>query len=108
LTLILVFTFVLPAVDAKNPASRSMALISKFNRPVAYFQWINSAYVFQYGKPIPKLSSEQDVSDFVQKNGKVLIISSKSDWENAHRTDFNIVFECKDLFENPTSVIVVN
>ncbi len=106
--LLLVFTFVLPATDAKNPASRSMGLIAGYNRPVAYFQWINSAYVFQYGKPIPKLSTEQDLNDFIQKNGKVLIISSKKDWEDAHRTDFKIVFECKDLFENPTSVVLVN
>lgn len=108
ITLILVFTYALPAADAKNPASRSMAMINEYNRPVAYFQWINSAYVFQYGKPIPKLNNEEELSDFIKKNGKVLIISSKKDWANSHRDDFKTVFECKDLFENPTSVVVVN
>ena len=107
-TLLLVFSYALPAVDAKNPASRSMAMIHQYKRPLAYFQWINPAYVFQYGKPIPKLDNEQELSDFVEKNGKVLIISSRKNWENAHRVDFKIVFECKDLFENPTSVVVVN
>ena len=106
--LILAFTFVLPTTDARNPVSRSMALIRKYDRPVAYFEWINSAYVFQYGKPIPKIANDLELGEFVRKNGKVLIISSKKAWENAHNPDFKIVFECKDLFENPTSVVLIN
>lgn len=107
-TVILAFTFVMPTVDAKNPVSRSMELIQASGRPVAYFQWINSAYVFQYGKPIPKVSSETELDEFVRKNGKVLIITSRKNWENVHRDDFKVVFQCKDLFENPTSIIVEN
>ncbi len=106
--LILAFTFVLPATDARNPVSRSMPLIRQCDRPVAYFDWINSAYVFQYGKPIPKLANDADLEEFVRRNGKVLIISSKKAWENAHNPDFKVVFECKDLFENPTSVVLIN
>lgn len=105
---ILAFSFVLPTVDTRNPVYRSMSMLKEYDRPVAYYQWINSAYVFQYGRPIPKLSTPEDVEAFVRKNGKVLIISSKKNWSGVERNDFKTVFECKDLFETPTSVIVVN
>ncbi len=45
---------------------------------------------------------DEEIDAFVQKNGKVMIISSKKTWETASRPDFRSVFECKDLFENPT------
>jgi Dolichyl-phosphate-mannose-protein mannosyltransferase len=107
-TLILVFQVALPKVDSRNPVSRSMPLIRSLNRPVAYFQWINSAYVFQYGQPIPKLSSSSEIDDFVARHGKVVIISSKKAWENANRPEFKVVFQCKDLFETPTSIVLSN
>jgi 4-amino-4-deoxy-L-arabinose transferase-like glycosyltransferase len=108
LLLILVFTFALPPIDAKNPVSRSMPIIEKYNLPMAYYMRINSGFVFQYGKPIPKLSNEKELQDFVAANGKVLIISTKSDWEHLRRPDFKILFSGKDLFEKPTTVVLTN
>ncbi len=108
ITLILVFTFVMPTAFGRNPVSRSISMIREYNRPVAYFEWINSAYVFQYGQPIPRLATEKDLEEFVSKHGKVVVISSKKAWQNAHNDSFKVVFECKDLFETPTSIVLIN
>lgn len=100
--LLVVFTWVLPQVDAQNPVVKSKGLV---NENVAYFRRINSAFVFDHGKPIQKLETAEQLQAFVQAHPDAKIISTMKDWEEVKTGGFQIVFKCKDLFETPESII---
>jgi 4-amino-4-deoxy-L-arabinose transferase-like glycosyltransferase len=106
--LVLISMFALPQVDAKNPVVRSVKLIEEYNRPMAYYKRINSAYVFQLGKSIKKLDNEAELDTFVKQNGKVIIISAEGEWSELNKPEFKVVFKAKDLFESPVSLVAVN
>jgi 4-amino-4-deoxy-L-arabinose transferase-like glycosyltransferase len=106
--LILISSFALPQVDSKNPVVRSVKMIEDYNRPIAYYKRINSAYVFQLGKTIKKLDNEEELNAFIKENGKVLIISAEGEWNELNRPDLKVVFKAKDLFESPVSLIAIN
>lgn len=106
--LILISSFVLPQVDGKNPVVRSVNMVKEYNRPMAYYKRINSAYVFQLGTSIKRLDNEDELNAFVEENGKVLIISAEEEWNQLKRSDFTVTFKAKDLFESPVSLIAVN
>ncbi len=106
--LILISSFVLPQVDAQNPVVRSVKLIEGYNRPIAYYKRINSAYVFQLGKSIKKLENEEQLNSFIAEHGKVVIISAEGEWSELNRPDFEVAFKAKDLFESPVSLVAVN
>lgn len=103
-----IFGWLMPQADKANPVSSSLDLIQKSGKPIAYFQRINPAYVFQLGKTIKKLDTKEDVADFVDANGQVLIISTLREWKQAEIPGFNIVFQKKDLYESSQTVILSN
>lgn len=102
LLLLAVFTWVLPQVDAQNPVAKSKGLVID---NVAYYRRINSAFVFDHGKPIIKLDNEKELKDFVKTHPDAKIISTMKDWEEINPEGFRIVFRSKDLFETPESII---
>lgn len=100
--LLLVFTWLFPQVDAQNPVAKSKEIL---NGELAYYKRINSAFVFNNKRPIPKLETPEEVDEFVRKHPDAMIISTKSDWEEIPDGNWKVIFECKDLFENPVSII---
>ncbi|HZY79334.1 MAG TPA: glycosyltransferase family 39 protein [Cyclobacteriaceae bacterium] len=104
--LLMVFTFLLPQVDARNPVALSKGIIDK-SYSLAYYKRINSAFVFQNHKPIPKLETPEQLQLFSEQHEKVMIISTRQDWEETNVQGFKVVFRSKDLFESPESIIVV-
>lgn len=105
--LIVLFSWLLPSVDAQNPVSKSSYLVDTKNQSVAYYKRVNSAYVFHFKKPIPKLDTPEQVADFTKIHPKAIIISTASDWEESGITGFRMLFKGRDLFETPESVIMI-
>lgn len=103
LLLLLVFTWLFPQVDAQNPVAKSKDLVKG---EVAYYRRINSAYVFDHGKPIQKLESADEIREYVRSHPDGKIISTLSDWKEIEMNGFKIVFQSKDLFETPESIIL--
>jgi 4-amino-4-deoxy-L-arabinose transferase-like glycosyltransferase len=106
--LILIFTWLLPQVDAQNPVARSAGILAKSTRALAYYKRINSAYVFHNKKPITKLDTPGEVKEFLDQYKDVMIISTAKDWEEVEDTRLEIIFKAKDLFETPESIIAVS
>lgn len=105
---LLVFGVYFPEADRANPVVQSVPLIKTMNVPIAYFQRMNPAFVFQLGHNIEKLETQSDVDRFVQRHGDVVIISTKREWEAAQIAGFQAIFEGKDLFEPPVTIVVTN
>lgn len=103
LLLIVVFTWLFPQIDAQNPVAKSKQLLKG---DVAYYRRVNSAYVFEKGKPIPKLETIEEITEFLKRHPHGKIISTKRDWEEVDQKNFTIIFRSKDLFETPESIIV--
>lgn len=101
--LLLVFTWLLPQVDARNPVAKSRGLL---NGELAYYKRINSSYVFYNQKPIVKLESVEEIEKFMEKNPEGIIISTEQDWQDINSEKYQVVFRSKDLFESPVSIIV--
>jgi 4-amino-4-deoxy-L-arabinose transferase-like glycosyltransferase len=101
--LILVFTWLFPQVDAQNPVAKSEGILKG---ELAYYKRINPAFVFQHGKPIPKLETPAQVNEFIKAHPHAMIISTLSDWQEIPQGNFKIIFRSKDLFESPESIIV--
>lgn len=104
--LIVVFTGLVPAIDAQNPVVKSKSLFSG-NRPVASYRRVNPAFVFQLQRPIPKLDTPEELGSFVRAFPDALIISTSDDWEEAGISGFRVIFRSGDLFENTESIILV-
>lgn len=106
-TIALAYSFVFPAVDARNPVSRSKHLLTEFDGPVAYFITINPAYVFEYGKKITKLTSERAVQNFISSNDRALIITTSEHLATLEKLGLRPVFQGKNLFESSVSIVTV-
>ena len=104
----IVFGWLYPLADAQNPVVKSVPIIKQSGLPVAYFKRINPAFIFQLGQNIEKLSTPEEVNEFVNQHGKVIIISTHKMWEKAHIQGFTPIFEGKDLFETPETIVLSN
>jgi len=101
--LLLVFTWLFPQVDAQNPVAKSKNVTKD---DVAYYKRINSAFVFDHGKPIEKLETPEDVNEFIRSHPNGKIISTMKDLQESQLDGYRIIFRSKDLFESPESVII--
>jgi 4-amino-4-deoxy-L-arabinose transferase-like glycosyltransferase len=103
------FYIIFPKIDQQNPVSLSAKVIDK-ERSFAYFHRYNQAFAFFLKKPIESVKDKKEIMTFFENhpNGYVLTTKKKfrqhaEDWEGV---ETNIVFEGKDLMENPTTLIL--
>jgi hypothetical protein len=67
---------------------------------------INSAYIFNLQRLIPAIHSQDSLSNYLKKHPDALVISRKQfETEIQVAGDMVPVFEQKDTFENPITVI---
>ena len=106
---LLFFFVVYPSINSENPVERSRHFF-KNDVPVAHFRRMNSAFAFTLKKPISKLYSFENVAEFLNKNSSGLIITTKKIYSNNQEIfdslNAKIVFEHRDLYEIPTTVII--
>lgn len=102
---ILFFAKAYPAVYGINPVVSSIPIIQK-KPDLVYYKMMNSAYVFNMERIIPAIYSQDSLRTYLKAHPDAAVISRKQfDEEIRSATDLVPVFEQKDTFENPTTII---
>ncbi len=104
--IVLFFHFAYQPVDARNPVARTRDLIDPNAKLVAY-QRLNAAFVFEYERVIPRYNELTDIQREIDSNNEGFIIS-RTDWKEELLTipGLKVIAEVKDIFENPTTLIL--
>ena len=105
LTNIVFFVKAYPEFYQRNPVNSSFHLLE--NRPhMIYYGIINPAYIFNLQRVIPSANSIEELKKYLQEHPGAAVISRKSYQEEIEsQTGLKPVFEQKDTFENPTTII---
>ncbi len=104
--LVVFFFFLYPVVDAQNPVSKSMESLNKKKSIEAYYGNFNPAYVFALQHPLKKLNSPIEVAAYFQKNPSHVVVSQLRYWQEMENDSIQKIYESKDLFENPTTILI--
>ncbi|RIJ47669.1 glycosyltransferase family 39 protein [Maribellus luteus] len=101
----LIFVGVLaPKLSHQNPVLQSLDLLK--DREVAYFEKFNPAYPFYLEKTIHPLEKEE-IGAFFQEYPDGILISTRKRIQQANLgPEYEIIYEGKDLFESPTTVLI--
>lgn len=101
----LFFAKAYPGVYGINPVAGSLELLK--NKPdLVYYKMMNSAYIFNIQRLVPAIQSQDSLSIYLKKHPDALVISRKQFGEEILAAgDMVPVFEQKDTFENPITVI---
>jgi len=101
----LFFAKAYPEVYGINPVAGSIELI-KDKPDLVYYKMMNSAYIFNLQRLIPVIQSQDSLSVYMKAHPDAVVISRKQfEPEIQAAGDLMPVFEQKDTFENPTTVI---
>ena len=102
---ILFFAKAYPEVYGINPVAGSLELI-KDKPDLVYYKMMNSAYIFNLKRLIPAIQSQDSLSVYIKAHPDAVVISRKQfEPEIQAAGDLIPVFEQKDTFENPATVI---
>ncbi|WP_276362756.1 glycosyltransferase family 39 protein [Daejeonella sp. H1SJ63] len=101
----LFFAKAYPRVYGINPIVSSIAIVQ--NKPdLVYYKMMNSAYIFNMQRLVPAIYTQDSLKMYLKTHPEAAVISRKQfDEEIRSVTDLVPVFEQKDIFENPTTVI---
>ncbi len=101
------YFIILPEIDKHSSVKVILPYIDK-TKTVGYYKRYNPAFSFYLQKRIVPLNSPEEVENFL-KNGKVYIVT-RDEYikELKNIKDLKIIIKKKDLFENPTSVLLSN
>ncbi len=102
---LLFFYFIFPPIDHQNPVSLSLITLKESKTKIGYRDF-NPAYVFALQKPIRKFDNIQDVLKFAETHSEFLIVTQKKYQAELDTLSSVAVFEGKDLFENPTTIVL--
>jgi 4-amino-4-deoxy-L-arabinose transferase-like glycosyltransferase len=104
--LLIFFYGAYPEIDARNPVSQSATHFHmKPAKALVAYRDFNPAYVFSFQQPIVKIDSAKAVEKYRFPAG-VYVITQKRHLSDLDMTKFNVLFEGKDLFENPVTVVL--
>ncbi len=102
---LLFFSKAYPEVYGINPVAGSMELM-KDKPDLVYYKMMNSAYVFNLQRLVPAIQSQDSLAVYLQSHPDALVISRKQfELEILSVGDMIPIFEQKDTFENPRTVI---
>jgi 4-amino-4-deoxy-L-arabinose transferase-like glycosyltransferase len=100
ISLLLVFFYLIyPQLDKQNPVSQSVKLIPS-NVRIGYYRDFNPAFVFALQQPLHPIQI-----DSVKSAGKFIVVTQKEYLNDFDSMKLNTLFEGKDLFENPVTVV---
>ena len=101
----LFFAKAYPQVYGINPVAGSLELLR--NQPdLVYYKMMNPAYLFNMQRLVPAIQSQDSLSLYLKAHPNAKVISRKQfEKEIQAAGDMVSVFEQKDTFENPITVI---
>lgn len=104
---ILLFTLLLPQLDRKNHVQQSQYLFTPGTRVIAYHKF-SPAYVFYHDQPIRLAKTAKEFEALIQQyGGQCPLVLTTTDRKNDIDCDqrLQLLFQQKDLFENPVTII---
>ncbi len=104
----LLFYFIVPALLRHNPVSASAAYLHA-GKPVYIYQRANPAFVFEAQRPIPVIHHPAEL-EYILKDAQtpVVLLTRQSEADTLSAFGFKTVFEMRDLFETPRTVVAEN
>ncbi|MCU0419776.1 MAG: glycosyltransferase family 39 protein [Cyclobacteriaceae bacterium] len=104
----LLFYFVVPALLRHNPVSASAPHLHS-GKPVYIYQRANAAFVFEAKRPLPVIDTPAELADVLAKTGTpIVLLTRRSHADTLSSFGFKTVFEKRDLFETPQTVVAEN
>lgn len=100
--LLLFFFLIFPEIDKKNPVHQSLSIVKGADKNVAVYRDFNPAYVIGLQSTIPKINSLAELTSQPTE----YLISQKRYLPALDSLGYKIVYEGKDLFEKPVTVVV--
>ncbi len=98
------FYAIYPAIDRRNPVALSKHKL--VGKEVVFLNRFNPAFAFELKKPIPEINRNK-IKEYFKHNPNGIIISDKKSFQEYDFPEwFGIVFEQKDVFEIPTTVLI--
>lgn len=106
LFLLTFFYILFPKIDAHNPVSQSIPLIEDRTLPIVAYRDFNPAFVFAFQHPVKKFETDETLLAFEKFNKHFYVITQKKYLPELSAYGFTILFEGKDLFEQPITVVL--
>ncbi|MFA6944895.1 MAG: glycosyltransferase family 39 protein, partial [Pedobacter sp.] len=101
----LFFAKAYPEVYGVNPVAGSIELV-KDKPELVYYKMMNPAYIFNMQRLVPAIQSQDSLALYLELHPDATVISRKQfEQEIQVAGDMIPIFEQKDTFENPTTVI---
>jgi 4-amino-4-deoxy-L-arabinose transferase-like glycosyltransferase len=108
LTGIALLYFVMPVLMGRNPVDQSMALVKARDRAVVCYRKTNPAYIFNLERTVPVVNTPEELQQFIGEHHNVTILTRADDSTDIQSLGLKTVYRGKDLFENPTTVVLEN
>lgn len=106
LTFLAIMYIVFPPIDRTNPVRHSVAILEAHSPAIYYYERMNSAYAFAYGKVIPKIKTEEGIDSVLRHNPEAIIITREDKIKDLMQGKSSVeVFRHKDLFDAHTTLI---
>lgn len=109
-TSILFFSLAFPEINKENPVIVAKPKIDK-DADYAHFRRYNAAFSFYLKKEIPPANSKSEIVQFFIDNPEGYLITTRKEYEKYpdefEGLDLKVLVEQKDLFEIPTTLILV-
>ena len=105
--LMIFFYAAFPEVDQRNPVSQSVDYIDHHKPiPVVSYRDFNPAYVFHFKAPVKEMETADQLKAYQQIQPRYYIITQKRYISELPTNDYRIIYEGKDLFERPITVVL--
>ena len=106
--LILFFYAAFPEIDARNPVTRSMEYMHRHpSMPLVAYRDFNPAYVFSFQKPVKKFETTEELASFADAHDRFYLVTQERYLPELHKLhNFRIIYQGKDLFERPVTVVL--
>lgn len=105
---LLLLYFVMPRLMNKNPVSLSLSSILSSGKVIVAYKATNPAYTFNLKKPLQTIQSREELQLFLKANPHLIVLTRESHLQGLEELGFKIIMKGKDLFENPTTVVMEN
>jgi uncharacterized membrane protein len=100
----LVFLKVFPYVSRQDPVQHALPIM-KEERPIAYYRRCNSAFPWYIKRPIQKLTTLKDLTQYIESTPKFYLISAAEYDNELSGLPLKKIFQKQDLFESPITVV---